>query len=71
VVPIYRDMLRLETDLPNPRPGVHYIVDYDVALACLGSTRSRHDLRVPNGGVVDPATGVMHVASLAIAGLLA
>jgi hypothetical protein len=71
VVPLYRDTLRLETELPQPSPGVWHIVDYDVALACIGSLRSRHDLLVPNGGVVDPATGVLHVASLAIAGLLA
>jgi hypothetical protein len=71
VVPLYRDILRLETDLPDPSPGVQYIVDYDVALACIGGARSRRDLLVPNGGVVDPTTGVLHVASLAIAGLLA
>jgi hypothetical protein len=71
VVPLYRDTLRLETELPHPISGVWYIVDYEVALACINGERSRHDLLVPNGGVVDQATGVLHVASLAIAGLLA
>jgi hypothetical protein len=71
LVPLYHDTLRLETDLPDPQPGVDYIVDYDVALACIGGARRRHDLLVPNGGVLDTATGVLHVASFAIAGLLA
>jgi hypothetical protein len=71
LVPLYQDTLRLEADLPDPRPGVNYIVDYDVALACLGGARSRHDLLVPNGGVLDKTTGVLHVASFAVAELLA
>jgi hypothetical protein len=70
-VPVYHDTLRLETELPDPRPGVGYIVDYDVALASMGSARCRLDLLVPNGGVLDQTTGVLHVVSFAIVGLLA
>jgi hypothetical protein len=71
LVPLYHDTLRLQADLPEPRPGVEYIVDYDVALACMAEGRRRYDLLVPNGETRDETTGVLHVASFAIAALLA
>jgi hypothetical protein len=70
-VPLYHDTLRLQTDLPDPRPGVKYIVDYGVVLTCTAGGWRRQDLLVPNGPTRDETANVLHVASFAIAGLQA